>query len=362
LVAKFPTSAESARGIKETNWQERLFVPHVEGDTTYVPLPLNLNDFDENIVMISLIKAIEFLGYTPVEGNARLPTTVFKTDKGMYLAGFISMSISDTCPKRTKATNHYERGSLAAATDAVIAKVGSRNAHIRRCEHNVGKLLAEMPGFSREYWSLRGAISNILKRLPKPFVSKDIIPSYMLTGGELIGKVVRSKLPWQNGGIYRQSEIEYLSRYYQSIVAKYDEIVALCKNPTGEFAEHFWEMIDSFTENVKKVERRISPLFAKRARIIFRNPSSKKKQDIQWNRLSLDDKLHELAPDQFTLLYGPTSLPGLDTPIRVAPQGDDLADYCEQKYSLSTTDQLYTEKMKVVSEYETILAVLVDNQ
>jgi hypothetical protein len=278
----------------------------------------------------------------------------------MYLAGFVAMSLRDEVPKRQKATNHYERGELSRATEAVIASVGQRNSHIRRCEHNVGKLLAEMPGFSREYWGLRGAITNILKRLPTPKVSKDILCSYMLSGGELIGKVIRSKLPWQNGGIYRQSEIEYLSKYYQSIVTRYDDVVKSCKNPDSEFAAHFWEIIDNLTSEVKKVENRLSPLFAKRARVIFRNPNSKKKTDILWNRSSLDDKLRELSTEQFTAMYRPTNLPGLERPIRNVSGEDDLTDYCCQKYSLDTSDSMYTEKMKVCSEYENIYAFLLE--
>jgi hypothetical protein len=321
MLNKFPSTASAAKGIKETHWSHRLFVPHQEAKDTFVPLPKNLADFADNLLMITILKSIELCGYHCVISETELKSDVLKSDKSMYLAGYIACKESGTVGTRKKATNLYERGYLYCQTEAVLATVGGRNAHIRKCEHSVGKILSEMTGFTRENWGIRGALGSLFSAVPKPKVPEASIVSYMLKSGELIGKVVRNKLPYSNGGVYRKEELAYFDEKYGAVKAEMERFHTLLKNPNKDLPGLFWNSVDHLAQECKAIEKALGPVFTKRARILFRN-NSKKKSDIKWNQLSLDDKITQIDENQFQQLFSPLDLPGFSA---VAASTDEVA-------------------------------------
>jgi hypothetical protein len=351
VLAKFPRTAVAAKDIKETNWQERLFVPHKEtDDKIVVPVPKNINDFAENYLIITILKIIQIKGWQAVKSSTEVKPNVYKHEKNMFFAGYVSKCMDDSCGKRIKASNAYERGILSAQTDAVMRQVGNRNAHIRKTEHTYGKILAEMGGFVREYWAQRGAIAALFKDLPLPKADEDDLKTYLLTGGELIGKIVRKSLPHSNGGIFRKEELAYLNGKYANTQQRLDELHSLCKNPTGRFASTFWEYVDELGADAKKIEKELGVAYATRAKILFRQ-GSKKKQDIKWVRLSLDEKISTMDGKSFAKLFDPCGLPGF-TPVTGRTRGEDeFEEWLTLKYKLNTESELYTVKLAVVSSY-----------
>jgi hypothetical protein len=349
-LAKFPESAVAAKDIKETNWQERLFVPHRDGDKVIVPVPKNINDFSENYLVISILKIIQIRGWEACKSSLEVKTTVLKHEKNMFFAGYVAGCMHDTCGKRIKASNAYERGVLSAQTDAVIASVGNRNAHIRKTEHTCGKILSEMGGFVREHWATRSAIAMLFKDLPMPKLAPEDLPSYMLTGGELIGKIVRKSLPHSNGGIFRKEELAYLNGKYAATQQMLDDIHRHCKAPGSDFANHFWEYIDELSSKAKQIEKDLGVLYAHRAKVLFRQ-GSKKKADIKWIRLSLEEKIDQLSLSELGKLFDPCGLPGFTPVTGQARNEDEFEEWLTKKYRLNTSDELYNLKLAVVSSY-----------
>jgi hypothetical protein len=352
MVDKFPQTAQAARGIKETDWQSRLFVLHEMDSQTWLPVPRNLADFSENLLMITILKIATSLGWSIHMSEVDLPSSVLKTDKGMYFAGYTSMALSKETGHRIKPSNLYEKGQLRCQTDAVIESVGTRNTHIRKVEHSPGKILSEMAGFTRKWWGLRGVLSTLFASLPKPKATN--IASYMLVGGELIGKVVRNKLPYSNGGIYRTAELAYFDKKYANTKKKLEEIQTSSKAPTEDFARSFWDKIDSLAGECKDIEKALGGIFAARARVLFRG-NSKKKSDIKWNQLPLDDKLSSLSVQDYTRLFTPINLPGFTKSLAKADDTDSLDEFCKLRFRLNEEDNLYDDKLEVCRSYQIIL-------
>jgi hypothetical protein len=350
ILAKFPQTAVAAKDIKETNWQERLFVPHRDGDKICVPVPKNISDFADNYLVISILKIIQIRGWEAVKSSMECKVSVLKHEKNMFFAGYVAKCTEQFCGKRIKASNAYERGVLSAQTDAITAFVGNRNAHIRKTEHTYGKILSEMGGFVREYWALRGAIAALFKDLPKPKVVREDLPSYLLTGGELIGKIVRKSLPHSNGGVFRKEELAYFNSKYANSQEHLDQIHKLCKNPSADFANAFWEYIDELSQMAKKIEKELGVIYALRAKILFRQ-GSKKKADIKWVRLSLDEKILTFTADELKKIFDPCGLPGFAQITGQTRGESELEDWLISKYKLITDDPLYSQKLAVVSSY-----------
>jgi hypothetical protein len=352
LLEKFPSTATDARGIREVEWRDKLFTPHFDGSETYFPIPNNVVDFKDNLLFISLLKIAQIRDWRIVISTVKLPVTTLKTDKGMYFAGYVAMSQQEFAGQRIKPSNLFEKGQLARQTEAVIAHVGKRNAHIRRTPHSIGKILADMGGFTRTFWGARSAISAIFANLPIPKV--DDIVSYMLSGGELIGKIVRKSLPYQNGGVFRKEELQYLDGYYRTELTTMEEVHRMCNNPKKGFAETFYERVDELAQICKNIDKSLGALFAQRAQYLFRS-SSKRKSDIKWAQKSLNDKIAAMSLEDLERFFVPTNLPGFIKAKRTSTE-DNVEDYCMVAYHLDDGKPLFETQLAVCVSYEIIRA------
>jgi hypothetical protein len=360
LLDKFPESAQDARGVKETEWRDKLFCPHTDAGTVYVPVPNNIADFSDNLLFISILKAIEAKRWKIIISTQTLAANVLKTEKGMYFAGYVAMSLQDYAGTRIKPSNLFEKGQVARQTEAVLAHVGRQNAHIRRTPHSIGKVLADMSGFSRQYWGLRSTISAIFKDPPLfkdlPLPEVDYVASFMLSGGELVGKIIRRTLPYQNGGVFRKEELQYLDRYYSTEKRSMEKIHKECQDPSEDFAKDFYGHVDTLTDICKRIERDLGTLFAQRAQVLFRS-GSRKKSDIKWAQKSIDEKLLGISEENYTRLFCPTNLPGFVKATRTTNDKVTIEEYVYEKYSLKDDTLDYEVKLAVCTSYETLLAV-----
>jgi len=356
MVSKFPLNAASARGVKESDWKKNLLVPHKEEDgQIYVPIPKNIGDHSDNLLMITILKIVQEKEWKTIPSDIEVPLAVLKSEKNMFFAGYVAKSYDDEIGPRIKASNQYERGMLSAQTDAVLHHIGKRNGHIRRTDHTFGKVLAEMRGFTNQYWGLRGAISRLFHDLPKPKISKEHSHTFMLSGGELIGKIVRKTLPYSNGGIFRKEELAYFNSMWAKTNEQLMEIHKLCNRPTSVFANEFWERMDLLSDKVKEIEKQTGTVYAQRAKYLFRT-GSKKKVDIKWTKMSLDDKLSETSPDELRRLFSPLDLPGF--PKTAGTIGENSLDdqYLADKYRIRDDDPYCHEKLALSATYEDLLA------
>jgi len=353
MVESFPMTAAAARGLKETNWQARLFVPHKEDGTYLFPIPKNIIEFKDNLMMITILKIADILGYEIIDSEEELPTQVLKTDKAGYFAGYTAAANEQVLGARIKPSGQWERGYLCKQTEAILADVGNRNAHIRRVEHNPGKILSDMGGFTKKYWGLRGDLATLFKSLPTPKVDDDSKYTYMLSGGELVGKIIRKKLPYENGGIFRKEELQYLNRYYSIPKSCLEKIQRNSQKPTKEFFDSFWTELNKITEDSKLIEKELGTLYASRAKYLFRT-GSKKKTDIQWSKKPLDAKLEEMSKEHFIEYFSPKNLPGFPRVIATEANANDpsFENYITQKWKLQRDGDLYAEKLAIVSAYE----------
>jgi hypothetical protein len=357
MLDKFPKNSHESKGIKEEKWSEKLFSLHTVEGRTYLPIPKNYKDFDGNLLFLSILKIAEQSGYVLCTSTVELKTAVLKSEKNMFFAGYVAKSYDLNVGPRIKASNVYERGMLCAQTEAVHALIEGRKSHLKGTTHSCGKILADMEGFTQSWWSLRGAIANLFKTLPKPktILDKDLI-TYLLPQSEIIGKIVKKRLPFENGGVYRQEEIIYLRVYYSQQLEELQRVHNLVKRPTADFVMKFWKVNDRLGLAYKKIENDLGGIYAARARFLFRS-GSKRKNDIKWAQMSLTDKLSKMNEDEFIDHFSPKNLPGFKD---LGSQGSnlDLKEYCKRRYDLRSDDLSYELQLNVVMSYHLHLDLL----
>jgi hypothetical protein len=324
----------------------------VSEEYTVLPVPKNLSDFTDNLVMITILQIVKLQKWTIVSSPIEMRTAAFKTEKAMYFAGFVSKSYDEFVGPRIKASNLYEKGQLAAQTKAVLASVGKRNAHIRKVEHSPGGHLSEMKGFTKELWGIRGSLSNLFNQLPLPKVADIDLPSYMFSGGEILGKMVKTRLPFENGGVFRPTELDYFRKKYQAEIKLLADLQVDCRNPTKDFALNFWERVDEVTKASGAIEKALGAVYAQRAKFLFRS-GSKKKNDLKWAKQSLEEKLNQMTSEEIKKFFDPCNLPGLPrTRTFVQDKDLELVPYCEKRYGITQTHTDYMELLGVVASYE----------
>jgi hypothetical protein len=142
-----------------------------------------------------------------------------------------------------------------------------------------------MKGFTKDYWAIRGSIAAILKTI-KP-IEVDDLKTFMLPKSEIM-KTIRTKLPFENGGLFRTEEISYLNTRYSAVSRLIMEFTSKLDNPTEEIAKDFSIEYNPVKIAVERVEKEIKLLTVNRSKILF--PAGKKKSIVKFKSKSLEEK------------------------------------------------------------------------
>jgi len=292
--------------MNSTNWKETIFVDQKGPDNvTYVTVPKNIANFNESLVMISLLKIFEINQWIPVLSEKELATAVLETKEGNFFAGYVNQSTKNETGKAKDGSSKYSKGELAFQTFSV-EKAKGKSRHLKTGgQDKLIARLSEMKGFTKEYWGLRSTINALFKSLQP--IKVTYLETFMKSRPEIL-KNIKTNLKFKNGGVYRSEELAYLSERYSETQSKLDEFLARLDNPDREVAENFDQLYAPVKSMVERTDNEVAGNFATRAKILF--PNDKKKKTEIWKRKALTEKLVDLSESQL-LLFVPESLPGI---------------------------------------------------
>jgi hypothetical protein len=294
-----------SRMVKDTSYADTMFILREEGDKKFVTFPKNLESFADNLFMISLIRLAYRMGWTIQLSTKELPASVFETSEGAYFAGFICASALKETGEYSKGITKFSKGYASYQTYSVEKAYGKLPWLRTGGMDSLLQRLSTAKGFTREYWALRGSVAALLKMIPGTTVTH--LKSFFLPKNEVM-KHIKTKLVYENGGLFRTSEIAYLNdRYVQTKTMLNDFLIRL-DNPTEEFVQNFVREYTPLKTAIEAVEKETKLIAVNRSKVLF--PSGEKKSVKKFKALPLSDKLTKLA-EKGEISILPETLPGI---------------------------------------------------
>jgi len=162
-----------------------------------------------------------------------------------------------------------------------------------------------MKGFTKDYWGLRGSIAALIKLVQPIEVTN--LNTFMASKTD-IKKTIRTKLPFENGGLFRTEEISALGAKYSKVSELLNAFTAKLEHPTEEFAQNFGSEYNPVKTAMDQVDKDLKMLAINRSKVLF--PAGKKKSLAKFKAKTLDEKLEEVV-EKHENLFVPESLPGI---------------------------------------------------
>lgn len=255
--------------------------------------------------MISLLQLCVVKQWKIQLSSKELDHSVFESNEGAFVAGFIAGSMMKKTGPYTNGTTRYSKGIASFQTYSVEKKFGKVPWLRTGGMDNLMSRLSGMKGFNKDYWGLRGTLAAILKSVDPIEVSD--IKTYFLPKSEVM-KHIKTKLPYENGGLFRSEEIAFLSAGFSGVKDELNEFLMKLEHPTEEFILNFQSEYAPIKSAIERAESRVRLLAVNRSKELF--PPGKKKSIMKFKAQSLEDKLETLGEDK-PHLFAPESLPGI---------------------------------------------------
>jgi hypothetical protein len=307
LLAKFPTTEMESRAVKDSDWKDSLFILKREGNTTYVTIPKNLESFADNLFMIALLKHMINRRWILQVSTKELPTSVFETSEAAYFAGFVAQSCLETTGECIKGISKFSKGARAFQTFSIEKKYGKQSYLRTGGMDSLLKRLSVMAGFTKDYWGLRGTIAAIWREATPCRVTN--LETYLRPKQEIL-KVIKTKLAYENGGLFRPEEIAYLDEKYADTKQAITQFVNRLDKPSEDLATNFDKEYAKVKTLVDQCDNAMKTIGASRAKTLF--PQGKKKKDINYRKKQLAEKITDIESDEILISFLPEALPGIN--------------------------------------------------
>jgi hypothetical protein len=305
LLKKFPTTEMESRLVHDSDYKDSLFILKKEVTGSYITFPKNIESFADNLFMISLLKLAVHKGWTIQLSTKDLDVKVFDSAEGAFIAGFIAGSCMKTTGEYISGTTRFSKGVSAFQSFSVEKKYG-KVAWLRTGGmDNLMQRLSGMKGFSKDYWGLRGTLAALLKMIDP--VEVDNLKTYFLPKTEVM-KHIRTKLPYENGGLFRPEEIALLGNGCHEVKVQLDAFLLKLDHPSEEFVKNFTGEYAPIKTAIERADSMIRLLAVNRSKVLF--PPGNKKSIKKFRAMNLEDKLSDMATEK-PELFSPESLPGI---------------------------------------------------
>jgi len=294
LAEKFPKSSfELQKLISSTPQQPlKLFEKRIVEGKIQVGLPQNLIEFENSGLMSAIIHLCSRQGYEIRDCGQSLPASVFNiNDKkfNSYVVGYAACLLKDkpSYPETGGRFNKAWRDCYLERLN-VTEKVGKE--FLKSPKRNLSSVLNELKSFTREHWADRTRISTLFSSIQRlPVEAKfDCIISF-----EKWHRKIKHTLPWNNGGVFTDLERQSFAQIYKANSDDYNEHIETVRKGYKDMSINHVNLYKAL-EGLKKHPLTadidfVSRISAERSKFLFR--VSKKKSDINFNKLPLIDKM-----------------------------------------------------------------------
>jgi len=265
-----------------------------------------VESFADNQIMLAVVKWLETNGVELRKSEKDLPVAVLKSNHGSWFVGYVNAHLDNAGSKAEKGTSKYSKGYFAYQSAAIREAHEITNTdHLKLSSDTPGTILAKMDSFTKEYWGLRGSISNLFKHFGTKKYRGEYA-SFLKSAEELKKNKLRKSMPFENGGIFTVHEQAFIKVHLQAQIQSADDGAARIQQRDERLAKDFHTQMSDYTRAMRQIDDYVKPLIALRAPVLF--PTSKKKADITWSKKPLSEKLPLLdekhlvkfSPHQFT--------------------------------------------------------------
>jgi hypothetical protein len=334
----FPADEMSAKALKADRAVELFSVYVRDGDTVFV-LPKNMKDFTKSLFMVSILKAASAKGYIlETSIDKEMPAKILKTDDEQFVAGYVYQALQPELGDLDSGTSKFAKGKQAYQRSC-IERTHKNSRHLKRGGDTLlEKRVGQMTSFTQAHWSDRNRLLSLLKSLDKKRPTN--LVSYLKSRQEM-EKLIHTSVSYDNRGVFRPEEIDYLNNRYRSQMDALQAFRDRLTSPNERLATHFEEDYSRIRRDVKAAEQEVQTTLNRRADLLFVK-GAKKKRDIEFNKTKLLDKIASFdSPDRIAAFI-PSTLPGIGlkvtthnillpidnkpwTDIWSVPQGDNAA-------------------------------------
>jgi hypothetical protein len=311
MMEKFPVTEIGAKDIKVSDWNKSVFKTKQDNDVIYITIPKNAESHADNLFFITLLKICSIKRWVPVQSETEVPPAVLETNDAQWFAGYVAAASSNEVADRETGSSKWSKGYQEYQLHCLSAMPSMKTVnHMRQGGvETATRKLSGMKGFTKEWWGLRGSVATMLKALPIRKIRSDSLVTYMRSKEDILRNVIKQKMPFQNGGIFRKEEISYLGERYKSTTEKVTEFIGLLNEPDDDLARTFTERYSKIRSEIKSIESQVGPIVAERARILF--PEKGKKTTQLWASKPIDEKIASSRLEEKQRYFSPESLPGI---------------------------------------------------
>jgi hypothetical protein len=286
--------------------------------------------------MITLLQLCSLLKIKVQLSTASMETSVFESSEAPFFAGFVAAASGIETGSYYKGSTRYSKGYSSFQTFSVEKAYGKVPWLRTGGMDNLLMRLSVMKGFTKDYWGIRGSLAALF-RMVKPVKVTDL-RSYFMPKSEVM-KHIRTKLPFENGGLFRPSEIAYLSQRYHEAKTQIDSFLVELDNPSEEFIKKFSQRYAPVKTIVESVEREVRLISVNRSKVLF--PQGQKKSIIAFKKKSLEDKI-EILMEKHESLFTPESLPGISKDT-TSQKVWGSTEYLSESYKIMAKNELASE-------------------
>jgi hypothetical protein len=292
-----------SRTISASDWKDTLFTLRKEGDSDLITFPKNVESFADSLFLLSILKLCVLKRWKIQLSTKELDTKVLESGEGAYFAGFVAMACTSRTGPRITGNTRFSKGAAAYQSYSVERRFGKVPYLRTGGMDSLMKRLSVMKGFTKDYWGLRGTLAALFKSIDPVEVTD--LKTYFMPKNEVL-KHIRTKLAYENGGLFRTEEIVYLNEGFSSAKQLIQEFDLKLDNPTEEFILNFSKEYAPVKTAVEAVDKSIRLLAVARSKVLF--PPGNKKGIKKFKALPLEEKLDRIAEERESL-FAPESLP-----------------------------------------------------
>jgi len=258
--------------------------------------------------MIAILKAATAKGYAlETSINKELPDKLLKTDEADFIAGYVFQACREEVGNLVSGSSKFAKGQQAYQRSCVDM-AHSKSRHLKKGgDKSLEERFSNMTSFTQAYWSVRTRILNLIKSLRKK--RPTTIVSFLKSKQEL-EKLIHTEVKWHNRGVFRSEEIIYLDSENHEALEALNAFRDRLSTPTERLATHFEDEYAPIRRGIRAAEAKVDTLINRRSSILF-IPNAKKKRDIEYNKLSLLNKLAEFTETSKQSAFLPSTLPGI---------------------------------------------------
>jgi hypothetical protein len=303
MLDSLPTEPSMVKiGIKDE--REQLFTVIKREEKVYLVLPKNMHELADSHLMQSMVGAMKVNKHIPLQGSIDLPIASVipvKENNGMFFLGFVSVAVRKQTGTLDEKTSKWSKGVRCAQLTRINNEI-KNTTHLKEIKMNVQTAVTKYYAkFQKDTWSIRSRIGSYLASTLKS-VEITELKSYLKGKEYIVSKIIKNKFPWENGGLFYEEEIKFVSNSITKIKSSYNNFVNQLDKPDDDFVRNFWNLYNKAIEPLGVYIKFYQTKAAERAKILFPPNKSKNKN---WLKMSLKDKLRIIETDKLIDLFAP---------------------------------------------------------